>query len=274
VVNKIVWYCIVGLFFLAVIIILNFSHIRQKNEIRYLGIPDGAAGLLARYVLDEKMGPHAIHSIRFEPYTLYDCCASATQYAMGSGRLDIAIMCPEAAQELVATDRRFEIAGPAMLNSDIFITRQDADLHQPAIGVSQKREFQRQMVFSHFGTKSNAVPMLHAAVPFAYARGVIQGAVLDITKAFNLDGEISSAVVNGQDICTYVLVNKKSLLDSNQYLHFLAIYAEAVREMDNPNNLIRLLQTYVSTNITAGDVEKWTKMNVRFTYPSNYPLQE
>ncbi|MGB3226284.1 MAG: ABC transporter substrate-binding (seleno)protein SaoB [Desulforhopalus sp.] len=273
-VNKIVWYFIVGSLFLLIIFLLNFSHIRQTNEINYVGIPDGAAGLLARYVLDKKMEPHTIHSILFEPYTLYDCCASATQYAMGSGRLDIAIMCPEAAQELVARDDRFEIAGPVMLNSDILITRQNADLHQPSIGVSQKREFQRQMVFRQFGTKSSAVPMLHAAVPFAYARGVIQGAVIDITKAFNLKGEITSASVHGQDICTYVLVNKKSLLGSNQYHHFLEIYAEAVREMDNPHNLLRLLQNYVSVNITVGDVEKWKKMNVRFTYPFKYPRQE
>lgn len=272
--NKLAWYYIAGLFFLLVIFLLNFAHIRQKNEISYLGIPDGAAGLLARYVLDEKMGAHTIHSIKFEPYTLYDCCASATQYAMGSGRLDIAIMCPEAAQELVAKDERFEIAGPVMLNSDILITRLDADLHQPAIGVSQKREFQRQMVFRHFGTKSKAVPMLHAAVPFAYARGVIQGAVIDITKAFNLQGKITSASVNGRDVCTYVLVNKKSLLGSNQYHHFTKIYAEAVREMDNPHNLLKLLQNYVSVNITVGDVDKWTKMNVRFTYPFKFPLQE
>ena len=238
-----------------------------------MGIPDGSAGLLARYVLSEKMGTHAIQTVGFEPYTLYDCCASATQYAMGSGRLDIAIMCTEAARELVARDRRFEIAGPVMMNSDIFITRPNADLHEPAIGVSQKREFQRQMVLKRFGAKSRAVPMLHAAVPFAYARGVVEGAVLDITKAFNLEGEFTSAAANGQDVCTYVMVTKKSLQGSSQYQYFLAVYGQAVLEMNDPNNLLRLLQTYVSADITIGDIEKWTKMNVRFTCPSTFPRQ-
>ena len=175
---KIAWRYILGLVTLLVILLLGFAKAWQKDAISYMGIPDGSAGLLARYVLSEKMGTHAIQTVRFEPYTLYDCCASATQYAMGSGRLDIAIMCTEAARELIARDRRFAIAGPVMMNSDIFITRPNADLHQPAIGVSQKREFQRQMVLKRFGAKSRAVPMLHAAVPFAYARGVVEGAVI------------------------------------------------------------------------------------------------
>ncbi len=176
-------------------------------------------------------------------------------------------MCIEAARELVARDRRFVIAGPVMMNSDILITRPDADLHEPAIGVSQKREFQHQMVLKHFGSKSSAVPMLHAAVPFAYARSVVEGAVLDITKAFNLEGTFTSAVDNGQDVYAYVMVTKKSLQGSNQYQDFLAVYRLAVLEMNTPSNLLRLLQTYVSADITIGDIEKWKEMKVRFTYP-------
>lgn len=270
--TKIAWRYIIGLFALLVIL-LGFAKDWQKDAIRYMGIPDGSAGLLARYVLSEKMGTHAIRTVGFEPYTLYDCCASATQYAMGSGRLDIAIMCTEAARELVARDKRFEIVGPVMMNSDILITRPNADLHEPAIGVSQKREFQRQMVLKRFGARSNAVPMLHAAVPFAYARGVVEGAVVDITKAFNLEGEFTSAAVNGQDVCTYAMVTKKSLQGSHHYQYFLATYGQAVLEMNDPNNLLRLLQTYLSADITIGDIEKWTKMNIRFTYPSTSPRQ-
>ncbi len=270
---KVAWSCILGLTALLVLLLLGLVKDWQKDAISYMGLPDGSAGLLARYVLSEKIGKHGIQTVGFEPYTLYDCCASATQYAMGSGRLDIAIMCTEAARELVARDRRFEIAGPVMMNSDIFIIRPNTDLRESAIGVSQKREFQRQMVRKRFGAKSRSVPMLHAAVPFAYARGVVQGAVVDITKAFNLEGELASAVVNGQDVYTYVMVIKKSLQGSNQYQNFLAVYGQAVLEMNEPNNLLHLLQTYVSADITLGDIEKWTKMNVRFICPSTFPRQ-
>ena len=54
---------------------------------------------------------------------------------------------------------------------------------------------------------------------------------------------------------------------------FWRYMAQAVLEMNDPNNLLRLLQTYVSADITIGDIEKWTKMNVRFTCPSTFPRQ-
>lgn len=267
------WCYPVGSIFLLIIFLLCSPESRSKDGFSLIGIPDGAAGLLARYILDAKMGADTIQTIHFQPYTLYDCCASASLYAMGSGRLDVAILCPDAAEELVENDRRFEISGAVMMNSDVFITRSIDDLQKPQIAVSQKRAFQRDMVFRRFGAEGSAVPMFHGAVPFAFAKGVVQGAVLDITKAFSLDGEISSAVVNGNDVDTYVLVNKKSLRSSSSFQQFLASYAGAVREMDDEGSLLRLMQTYVSADITIGDVRKWKEMNVRFACPFSFPPQ-
>lgn len=272
--TRIRYHSLPGIVVLLVILLLCSAKNRQKDEFSLMGIPDGAAGVLARYVLAEKMGTHAIQNIRFEPYTLYDCCASATKYAMGSGRVDAAILCPDAARELVEKDERFEIVGPVMMNSDIFITHLNADLDQPQIAVSQKRAYQREIVLKRFGAKSRAVPMFHGAVPFAFAKNVVQGAVLDVTKAFSLEGEISSTAMDGRDVCTYVLVYRKALQRSSRFQQFLAGYDSAVREMDDAENLLRLMQTYVSADITIGDVKKWKEMNVRFACPSSFPLQE
>lgn len=247
---------------------------REESEIRHIGIPDGAAGLLVRYVLQEKLGEHSMQTVRFEPHTLYDCCASTTQYALGSGHIDIAIMCPDSAQALVAKDKRFKIIGPTMINSDVLITRLDVDLQHPDIGISDKREFQRQMVTKRFGDQATAVPMLHSALPFAYARGVIQGAILDITKVFCLEGYLDESAAKDRSICTYVMVVNKTLQQSGTYTLFLENYGQAVKEMDNPHNLLRLLQVYESPNISMGDVLKWQKMNVRFTNPLQSPRHD
>jgi hypothetical protein len=270
---KTTWRCVTGLVVLLVAYTLAFSGKQEDDAILQVGIPDGATGLIASYVLQEKVGSHAIKTVRFEPYTLYDCCAGASQYALGSGHLDIAILCPDAAQALVVKDRRFEIAGPVMVNSDILIIRPGADPHAPVIGVSQKRAYQQQMVARHFAGHGIAVPMFHTAVPFAYARGMVQGVVVDILKALRLEGTLATAAYQGHDVCTSVLVYKKSLKDSKHYQQFLAQYTQAVREMEDQKNLLRLLQTYVSAQITRGDVETWTKMNVRFTDPSTSPRQ-
>lgn len=272
--RRIAGFGLVGFVILLTVLAISLASNREEEEIRYIGIPDGAAGLLARYVLQEKMGTHSVQAVRFEPHTLYDCCASTTQYALGSGHLDLAIMCPDAARALVAKDKRFVVVGPIMINSDVLITHPDVDLQHPTIGISDKREFQKRMVAERFGEKGKAAPMLHSAVPFAYARGAIQGAILDITKVLHLAGDLDGAGARGRSIYTYIMVSKKSLLNSEQYSRFLEKYGQAVKEMDDPDNLLRLLQAYESPNISMGDALKWQIMNVHFTNPLHSPRHD
>ncbi|MFH0784134.1 MAG: ABC transporter substrate-binding (seleno)protein SaoB [Pseudomonadota bacterium] len=269
--RRITWCVLAGVAIVLTIFATVPASNQSDGEIRRIGIPDGSAGLLARYVLQEKLGSPAVQTVRFEPYTVYDCCASTTQYALGSAHLDLAIMCPDAARALVAKDTRFEIIGPVMINSDVLITLPNVDLQQPTIGISEKRAFQRKMVAERFGESGRAAPMMHTAVPFAYARGVIQGAILDITKVLHLDGDLEVAAARKQRICTYVLVSKKALKNKEQYTLFLEKYGQAVEEMDDPHNLLRLLRTYESPNISMGDVLKWQKMNVHFINPLHSP---
>ena len=272
--RRIAGLALAGVAVLLTLFAIGLAANREDGEIRRIGIPDGAAGLLARYVLQEKMGTHAVQTVRFEPQTLYDCCAGTTQYALGSGHLDLAIMCPDAARALVSKDHRFMVVGPVMINSDVLITQPNADLRQPTIGVSDKRELQKQMVVGRFGEHGRAAPMLHSALPFAYVRGVIQGAVLDITKVLRLAGDLDGAAAQGRSIYTFVMVIKKSLQNNRQYTIFIEQYGQAVQEMDDPHNLLRLLQTYESPNISMGDVLKWQKMNVHFTNPLHSPRHD
>lgn len=231
-----------------------------------MGVPDGAGGLIVRYVLQEKMNQHAIHTIRFEPFALNDCCASPAQYAMGSGCLDIAVMCSDAARVLVTKDPRYEIAFPVIKNSDIFIARADDSRRDLSIAVSQNRDFQQKMVKQRYGERGCPVPMLHSGVPFAYSKGIVQGAVVDITKAFTLDGVLSSAADNGDDFITHVMVIKKSLKNNDTFRQFIEIYDQAVRETDSPERLLHLLRICESTDYTMREVEIWQKFNVRFMH--------
>jgi hypothetical protein len=130
------------------------------------------------------------------------------------------------------------------------------------------------MVVERFGGLASAAPMMHAAVPYAYARGAIQGAILDITKVFHISGELDVAGAQKQNIYTYVMVGKKSLQHKAQFTLFIEKYGQAVEEMNSPLNLLRLLRTYESPNISAGDVLKWQKMNIHFINPLDPPPHE
>lgn len=255
---------------LLVLIGLGFSSQESQNDLRYIGIPTGSPGLIVRYITGQPTKGGRIKLLQFSPYTLYDCCGSATQYAMGSGRLDMAVMCTESALTLVKKNRQYIIAGPVIQNSDILVTREGIVSYEAAIAVSQKRMFQHQIVKERFGPHSRPVPMLHSAVPFAYGRGVVQGAVVDITQAFNLPGILSPAVEKGRpNRVTHVMVIKKSLQENKGYHLFMDRYARAVDRMQRREDLLHLLKTYVSEDMTIGEVDTWEKMNIRFMYPLN-----
>ena len=252
---------------LTAFMVAGFAARRRDPRIHYVGVPDGAAGCIARYVAGEKMGKSVIRTIRFEPYTLYDCCASASQYALGSGRLDMAVLCPEAALALVQKDPRYIIAGPVIYNADVLVMRPQATGGETTVAVSQKRNQQRRLVRYRLGRRGRPVPMLHSAVPFAYARGVVQGAVVDIVKALRLPGTMPPPNLTEKEEATYVLVVRKAVQDSPQYRRFMASYDQAVHETQNLDVLLHLLKTYVNADIIMGDVETWQKMNVRFASP-------
>lgn len=239
----------------------------KDGEFRRMGVPEGTAGLLATYVLQEKMATDTVRAVRYEQHTLYDCCAAASQSALGSGDLDLAIMCPDAARTLVGKDQRFEIVGPVVVNADIFVIRPGGE-RPTAVGISQQREYQRRMVAARFGGRCAAVPMLHAAVPFAFARQEIDAVVVDITRAFSLAGNFYPGRVNDRDLVTAVLVVRKTVKTDRHYRQFLAQYSDAVQEMADTDKLIRLLQTYASEHISIGDVNVWKRMQVRFVSPS------
>lgn len=239
---------------------------RESDKLERVGIPEGATGLLTAYVLKEKMGRHDISTMRFEPYTLYDCCAATSQYALGSGHLDMAVLCPDAAAVLTAKDQRFLVVGPVMYNSEVLVVRHHRGAGPPTIAISQNRDRQRRLVTARFGETARVVPMLHAAVPFAYARDQVDGAVLDITKAFSLVGNISAPSGNAQ-VVSAVLVIKRSLVGSDHYRLFIRGYRQAMEEMADRDKLLTLLQTSLSEHIHLGDLSTWQAMNVNFANP-------
>jgi hypothetical protein len=246
---------------------LSGSGCRVDDKIERIGIPEGSTGLLTAYVLKEKMVRHDIKTLRFEPYTLYDCCAATTQYALGSGHLDMAIMCPDAAAALIAKDQRFMVVGPVMFNSDILVLHQNSREGQPKVAVSQNRVLQGHLVTARFGDGAQVVPMMHGAVPFAFARGQVDGAVLDITKAFTLAGKVSGTPESTIEVATAVLVVKQSLISSDQYQLFIKGYIQALDDMADQENLLELLRGSVSKHIHLGDINTWKAMNVKFANP-------
>lgn len=136
--------------------------------------------------------------------------------------------------------------------------------------MSQKRAVRQQLVMRHAGFDGSPVPMLHSAVPYAFVRGVVDGAVVDLIAAASLGGDIYPPVrPGGKDRVTHVLVVRKNILELPAFSEFMDRYASAVTRLRNPQHLADFMKTDLAEKFKTGDTDLWQKLNVRFTHPLN-----
>jgi len=232
-----------------------------------IGAPDDSGGLIIHYVLHgREEGFEAAEVIKgFEAFTIKDCCTSTSEWALGADRLDLAVVCPDAAQRLVEKDPRFEITGPALFNSDVLMIRPGG--HPAKVGIAHKRHYQERLVKERFSGGCKAVPMLPAGLPYAFERGIVDGVVIDVLKAFAMPGERISSSANGADLVTYVFVARKEFTSSLLYRRFMESYERAVAELGEPGTLARAIEGYKEIRWTDREVEEWRALRVRFVFP-------
>ncbi len=159
----------------------------------------------------------------FEAYFIKDCCAKTSQWALSSDLLDMSIMCVSAASAFVESNPSFVIFSPVAMNTDVFLVKADPLSN---IGMTQNRAYQKELINKRFGETVNIVPMVSQGLPYALEKKELQAAVIDVTKAMLLDGDISPANVNG-DYISYVLVVNKEFLKKEVFKKYVAEFNEA-----------------------------------------------
>lgn len=256
------------LVFVVIIVTAVIFYPQQKEpdaaRVR-IGAPDDMGGLIINYIIKQKGFKSAKLEQDFSMYSIKDCCASTAEWAMSTDMLDIALMCPDAAQRLVEKDQDFEVLGPCLVNSDVIVVKPGK--HQRKIAVSQKREYQRRLVRDKFGENCAAVSMMTAAIPFAYEKDVVDGAVLDVIKGFQLNGQKIPSFLKDEPLVTYVLVVKKRFKEDPLYKEFLRLYREAVVELSKEDTLLRALKAYKNVELSDQEAKEWQRMNMRFVLP-------
>ncbi|ABK19613.1 ABC transporter substrate-binding (seleno)protein SaoB [Syntrophobacter fumaroxidans] len=240
------------------------SEERTPSGIR-IGAPDDSAGLVIHCIVGGSGFEAGKIASDYDPYVMKDCCAGTSEWAFGTNRLDVALMCPDAARRLVEKSSMFEIAGPAVLNSDVLVIRPGAVPKR--IGIAHRRFYQERLVTEWFTSGCSVVPMLPASLPFAFERGVVDAVVVDVLKAFALSGERISVRRSGADVVTYVLVARKDFTASPVHRQFMERYERVVRELGDAENLARALEGYKAVRWTDREVEEWKRLNVRFVFP-------
>ncbi len=252
---------------LLLIIVFGSFYCSKKSGTIHVAVPDDLCGLLAVHMAEVEQIPDAQYMQELFP--VMDCCSTTTEWALSSDRIDAAWLCPDAACNLLAKDNRFEIIGPALVNSQILVVRHG--IEPVRIAYSHKREYLRELICKHYGSGCKAIPVMPAALPYIYEKGEVDGIVIDVMKAMPLKGEYIRLSENSNDVVTYVLVVNRDFLGSEKYRAFIDALIKTSKALNNSDVLTATLGK--EKNIIPFYVEQILSLGVRFIPPPVYHNQ-
>jgi hypothetical protein len=248
-----------GILVTAVIILALVAWLNPLEEMGGLRLAcnDDAAGLLITYLASQDS--RALEVVNMSYQQLQDCCSSQTELALAAGNFDLAVLCPDSAEKLIASGQPYEILGEVVVNALVLVTFQDKV--PQTVGYMNGRELQRKLVWSNLGSSIEMQPMLPAGLPYALERKAVEGIVLDILGALKIGGYRTALPA---DYPTSVLVVHKDLLGSSELRSFIESYNQAVAEMNSTEILSRELAIKLDLENSDAEVKAWKDMGVQY----------
>ncbi|SHG42667.1 hypothetical protein SAMN02745221_00181 [Thermosyntropha lipolytica DSM 11003] len=237
----------------------------KAHDFLVIGVPDDAGGLIVEYMIANKLPGLKVEE-RFDMYAIKDCCSSTSAWALSSSEVNMAVICPDAAEDLIAKDERYVIVGPVLANSDLFVLGREQNIK--TIGYTQNRWYQKDLIHKKWkGVRP--VPLLSTALPYALEKGVVDGVVIDVSKCQGIKGTLMPVYEEGQDVITYVLVANKEVLNLKEFKEIMQAWDKAAHELNEVEKLSAFLQQNVSNgDETKGvEIEIWKKAGVKFLSP-------
>jgi len=173
--------------------------------------------------------------------------------------MDMAIICKDAAKEYVKNDANFEIVGPLIKNSDIFLL---APKTPKSIGVTQKRDYQYDLVKKYY-KDAEIVPLIGTALGYGLESNLVDAIVIDAMKSLTIKGDKRSTATQGE-YESYVLVVNKDFKDTDSYAKFIRFYNEAVKDLENEKVFKKAIENYKGIDISNKEMEEIVNWKVKF----------
>jgi hypothetical protein len=251
---------------MATAIAMLASPLGKRDSSRsVIGIPDDTGGLIVHHMLLQEGLPFEARLDLFEAYAVKDCCSSTAEWALSGNLLDLAVICPDAAERLLKKDSRFRIVGPCLYNSEVLVVRPGSELKR--LGIAHRRDRQQELLGSFCGAGCSVQPMLSASLPYAFERGIVDGIVVDFLKGSTLFGERISLAESKGEQTTYVMVVRKEWEPSLHYRRFLELFRQAVRDLKNPEVLIAAVAAFKERAWTYRETDEWRRLKIRYAVP-------
>lgn len=256
--REIAWLAGTAFIFILVLAFLVLPGEKRSSSIT-IGVPDDSASYIFRYLIDER-GINGQVKDMLAVYPIKDCCTSTSEWALSTDNLDMSVICPDAAQRLLAKDQRYIIVGSCRINSDVLVVGNTS--RNRVIGITQNRNYQADLARDYYGANIDVYPMLGNALPYALNTSRIDGAVMDIAGALRLEGQTIS-LNDKKDTVTYVLVARKDFAKQDSFIEFISKYNQAVQELQDQQTLQRIIEQYAGYPCSGKEASEWKRMNVQ-----------
>ena len=220
-----------------------------------------ASGMLMSYILKNKNTN--IELSNFDYTELMDCCGAQAEFAFMSGKVDMAILCPDASAKFLGVDTNYVIVDSIVRGSNILVYFDESyeSVDPKNIGYMNKRLLQ-ESILKNVYPNASFYPMLSTALPYALEKKEVDAIFTDIILALKIKNA-KFKMINTYKV-DYYLVASKKLKGSYTLNNFIKAYNNAIDDIQNDNILSNMIGSYLGISDAKGETDTWKKMNIRF----------
>ena len=232
---------------------------RTQEDPLMIAYGDDIAGLVVQKALADLPAERA--DIGLDTVNMGDCCGSNAQFALSTGEVDVAILCPDAMNDLKEVEDLYIELGQLVYDGNVLVTRPDSPEDLKVIGYMNGRDEQRVLLEETYGQGVDLQPMFASALPYALENKAVDAIMLDVSLAAKLNyptRPISDGVV------TTIMIVREALVSDPRLQALIEAYNAAVAELQEEEAVIQMLCDYLETEDTKEVSAFWKTVTVRF----------
>ena len=220
---------------------------------------DDIAGIILQKALKDLPAERA--DIGMDAINMGDCCGSNAQFALSTGQVDVAVLCPDAVQDLAETGKQYTVLGELVYDGNVLVTRPDSPDTLAVIGYMNGRDEQRELLESVYGQEVDLQPMFASALPYALENKAVDAIMLDASLALKLNYPTKS-ISSGE--VTSVVIVQNDLLSDPRLEELVTACNETVGKLSDEAVLIDMLCEYLETDNQKEVADFWKSVTVQF----------
>lgn len=252
----------ISIFIFLVFFMLNFQSPKNNDASLRISTGDDSSGIIINYMIKNyKVNASVDFNLGLESTTMLDCWGANGKWALSSGSLDIAIICSDAADDILDKSNDFINIGSVVENSDVIVSKKK---EIKKVGISQGREYKKSIASKRF-KNIEIISVLDRSLGYALEKGEVDAILIDAKKALVLAGiKEGTSTIKG-DYSAYTMIANKNIINTEKYKRFVEVYNKSVDDFNKESTI----QEFIKLNLGEdknwkGGLEDWKNWHVKF----------